>query len=195
MNANRSPKRGARERILETADRLFYSEGFGAVGVDRVVAEAGVAKMSLYNHFPSKDDLILAVLEYREEKVLDMFERSMAARVAEGMDRMDAFFAALKDWFESPGFRGCAFINARAELAGPGHPAAKFSAAHKARFRRMIREIAEETAGRKAGAAAAPAIALLAEGAIVEAMMEENSKPADVAGRAARRLLSAARRP
>src|SRR5262249_8650023 len=63
----------ARQRILETADRLFYQDGIRAVGIDRIIAEANVAKMSLYKHFPSKDDLILAVLKHREEGVLEFF--------------------------------------------------------------------------------------------------------------------------
>src|SRR5262245_2695423 len=67
------PTSEARQRILETADRLFYQEGVRAVGVDRIIAEAGVAKMSLYKHFPSKDDLILAVLKHREVSVLEFF--------------------------------------------------------------------------------------------------------------------------
>src|SRR4051794_11702142 len=67
----------ARQRILETADRLFYQEGVRAVGVDRIIAEAAVAKMSLYKHFPSKDDLILEVLKYREECVLKFFRMAM----------------------------------------------------------------------------------------------------------------------
>ena len=71
-------KSKARQRIVETAERLFYAEGVRSVGIDRIIAEAEVAKMTLYNHFSSKDDLILAVLQYREEKFDGMFERWMA---------------------------------------------------------------------------------------------------------------------
>src|SRR4249920_676858 len=67
----------ARQRILETADRLFYREGVRAVGIDRIIAEAEVAKMSLYKHFPSKDDLILAALKHREEGVLEFFRSAI----------------------------------------------------------------------------------------------------------------------
>ena len=73
--------------------------------------------MTLYNHFASKDDLILAVLKYREEKFGGMFDRWMERHVKKGSDRIEAFFAALRDWFKSSGFRGCAFINASVELA------------------------------------------------------------------------------
>ena len=73
MATTTEKKRSARERILETAERLFYAEGIRAVGVDRIIAEAGVAKMTLYNHFASKDDLILAALQHREATFMDRF--------------------------------------------------------------------------------------------------------------------------
>ena len=130
-------KSDARQRIIETAERLFYAEGIRAVGIDRIIAESAVAKMTLYNHFASKDDLVLTVLKYREEKFDGMFERWMDRHVKKGMDRIEAFFAALKDWFMSPGFRGCAFINASVELADAQHAASQFSAQHKDRFHEM----------------------------------------------------------
>src|SRR5262252_6599782 len=112
----------ARQRILETADRLFYQDGLRAVGIDRIIAEANVAKMSLYNHFPSKDDLILAVLKYREEGVLEFFRSAMERHGKKAKNPLRAFFAALKEWFQAPDFRGCAFQNAAIELADPTHP-------------------------------------------------------------------------
>ena len=123
MSKTRTKKSDARQRIVETAERLFYAEGVRAVGIDRIIAEAEVAKMSLYNHFASKDDLILAVLEYREQKFDALFEKWMQKHVKAGMNRLEAFFAALKDWFASSSFRGCMFINAQVELADADHPA------------------------------------------------------------------------
>jgi AcrR family transcriptional regulator len=186
-------KSNARQRIVETAERLFYAEGVRSVGIDRIIAEAEVAKMTLYNHFSSKDDLILSVLQYREEKFGGMFEKWMERHVKKGMNRLEAFFAALKDWFDSSGFRGCAFINAAVELADARHAASQFSAEHKERFHEMLMEIITETGGRKA-ASAAPAIALMVEGAIVTAVMEQTSDPADVAKDAAMTLVSKAKR-
>jgi AcrR family transcriptional regulator len=186
-------KSKARQRIVETAERLFYAEGVRSVGIDRIIAEAEVAKMTLYNHFASKDDLILAVLQYREEKFDGMFEKWMQRHGKKGMDRLEAFFAALKDWFDSTGFRGCAFINATVELADAQHAASQFSAGHKERFREMIREIITETRGTKA-ASVAPAIALMVEGAIVTAVMEQASDAADVAKDAAMTLVSKSKR-
>src|SRR5262249_978180 len=129
--ARERPTSEARQRILETADRLFYQEGVRAVGIDRIIAEAGVAKMSLYKHFASKDELILAALKYREESVLEFFRSSMERHARKAKSPLRAFFAALKDFFESPGFRGCPFQNAAVELADPAHPGAEFVRGHK----------------------------------------------------------------
>src|SRR5262249_50952177 len=146
----------ARQRILETADHLFYQDGVRAVGIDRIIAEAGVAKMSLYKHFPSKDDLILAVLKHREERVLAFFRSGMERHSKKAKNPLLAFFAALKDFFESPGFRGCPFQNAAVELADPTHPGTAFVCGHKQRFSAFLQGLVEATIG-KAAAKVAPA--------------------------------------
>lgn len=181
----------ARQRILETADRLFYQEGIRGVGIDRIVAEAEVAKMSLYKYFPSKDDLILAVLQYREEMLLEFFRCAMERHGKRTDDKLRAFFAALKDFFQSPGFRGCAFQNAAAELANPTHPASRFVKEHKSRFRMFLIGLIEESLGKK-GAKIAPAVGLLVEGAAVTAMVQGSPEAADVARDAAFTLMAAA---
>lgn len=182
----------ARRRILETADRLFYAEGVRAVGIDRIIAEAGVAKMSLYKHFPSKDDLILAVLKYREEQVLAFFAAAMGRHEKWTGDKLRAFFAALKDWFESPGFRGCAFQNAAVELADPAHAGTQFVRDHKRRFQEFLAGLVADSLGRGA-AAVAPAVGLLVEGAIVTAVIQGSSDPVDVARDAALKLVAGAK--
>jgi AcrR family transcriptional regulator len=185
-------KRGtpeARQRILETADRLFYQEGIRAVGIDRIIAEADVAKMSLYKHFRSKDDLIVAALKHREENVLEYFRSAMEGHVRRTKNPLRAFFVALKDFFESPGFRGCPMQNAAVELADPNHPGAEFVRGHKQRFSEFLRMLVEETVG-KARAKVAPAVAILVEGALVTAVIQGNSDAADVARDAALKLVS-----
>jgi len=183
----------ARQRILETADRLFYADGVRAVGIDRIIAEAGVAKMSLYNHFPSKDDLILAVLQHREQTVLQFFATAMDQHGKRTKDKLRAFFSALKDWFESPGFRGCAFQNAAVELADPKHAGAQFVKGHKQRFQTFLAELVEESLG-KGAAKVAPAVGLLVEGAIMTAMIQGSPDSVDVARDAALKLVADARR-
>jgi len=190
MSKTRTKKSSARQRLIETAEQLFYAEGIQAVGIDRIIAEAGVAKMTLYNHFPSKDDLVLAVLEFREVKFDAMFEKWMARHRKAGMDGLSAFFAALKDWFKSPGFRGCMFINSNCELADAEHAASKFSAQHKERFYGMLKQIIAEYAGTSQAEMVAPAIALMVEGAIVTAVMQQSIESADVARDAALTLAS-----
>ena len=178
----------ARQRILETADRLFYQDGVRAVGIDRIIAEAAVAKMSLYNHFPSKDDLILEVLKYREEAVLGFFRTAMERHGKKAKNPLRAFFAALKDFFQSPGFRGCPFQNAAIELADPTHPGAEFVRGHKQRFSEFLRGLVEASVG-KAAAKAAPAVMILVEGALVTSMIQGNPDAADVARHAALQLV------
>src|SRR5215831_14017788 len=151
------PTSEARQRILETADRLFYQQGIRAVGIDRIIAEAGVAKMTFYTHFPSKDDLILAVLKRREESVLAFFRAAMERHDKKAKNPLRAFFAALKDFFEASGFRGCPFQNAAVELADPTHPGTAFVRGHKQRFSAFLQGLVEVTIG-KTAAKVAPAV-------------------------------------
>lgn len=178
-----------RQRILATADRLFYREGVRAVGIDRIIAEAEVAKMSLYKHFASKDELILAVLKYREETFQAAFQQSLDRIGRKTKDPLRAFFAALKEWFQTPDFRGCAFINASVELADPSHPASVFVQGHKQRFNDFLRGIITRAVGPR-GAKLAAAISLLVEGAIVTAVIQHSPDCADVARDAALKLLA-----
>jgi AcrR family transcriptional regulator len=179
----------ARQRILETADRLFYEEGVRAVGIDRIIAEAKVAKMTLYTHFPSKDDLILAVLKHREEEMSKFFRSALRRLGQKTKSPLRAFFAALKEWFESPGFRGCAFQNAAVELADPDHAGTEFVRGHKQRFGEFLRGLVEQSDG-KAAAKVAPAVTLLVEGAIVTAVIQGKPDAADVARDAALKLVA-----
>lgn len=103
----------ARERILVTAHDLFYRQGVRATGIDRIIAESGVTKVTLYRHFPSKNDLILAYLDYRHQLWMTWFD---AALTRHG-NQIQSLVPALQEWFERPDFRGCAFLNSVGELA------------------------------------------------------------------------------
>ncbi len=184
-------KSSARQRLLGTAEKLFYSEGVRAVGVDRIIAEADVAKTTLYSHFPSKDDLILAALEKRETDIDEMFEKAIQRSVQKGGTRLEGFFAALKKWFQQSGFRGCSFINAAVELADRSHQASQFASAHKQRFHAKIHEIIEQDYNATTAKAISPAISLLVEGAIVTAVLEGSAKSADTAKAAAMQMIDA----
>jgi AcrR family transcriptional regulator len=178
----------ARLRILDTADQLFYREGIRSVGIDRIIAEAKVAKMTLYAHFPSKDELILAVLQHREEKMIEFFRSAIERHSQRNKDKFRAFFASLKELLERPGFRGCPFQNAAAELSDHTHPGFEFVQAQKKRFAAVIGKLITESIG-KADARTISAVVMLVEGAIVNAVIHGTPESADIARDAALQLL------
>ena len=113
--ASNETKISVRDKILRTAHDLFYSTGFRATGVDTLIKEAKVTKVTFYRHFPSKSLLILAYLHYRHEIWMSWFESTLRRHLDEGEIPADAISATLYEWFVSPEFHGCAFINASAE--------------------------------------------------------------------------------
>jgi AcrR family transcriptional regulator len=112
---------GARSRIVDSAYELFSREGVRAIGIDRVVEEAGVAKMTLYRHFPSKDDLVLAFLQERERRwTRAWLEQTIEEFAPSGPERPLALFDALDEWFHRPDYEGCPFVRTLHEVArGP----------------------------------------------------------------------------
>jgi len=180
-----------RERILQTAARLFYADGFHHTGIDRIIAEAGVAKMSLYQHFRSKDELIGAFLERRDDYWCNWLRERVEALAGTPRARLLAVFDALGEWFTSSDFRGCAFINAAAEFTDARHSARVISRQHKERVHAYLKELAEAAKMSRPGELAAQ-LALLVEGAIVTAQVGPSQEATDAAPRAkaiARRLL------
>ncbi|MDD2769897.1 MAG: TetR/AcrR family transcriptional regulator [Methylococcus sp.] len=161
----------ARERILETAQRLFYRNGIRATGVDRIIAESGVAKMSFYRNFPSKKDLVLAFLERRHEFWMGWFRASMAAQIErEGRFRLAFVAEFLREWFESPDFRGCAFINTAAETAELSDDERQRVVGHKDELCSYIAGLLRPGAAGESLAKARLAV-LIIDGAIVRAQM------------------------
>jgi AcrR family transcriptional regulator len=122
-----------RERILTEASRLFYTQGVNATGINQIIEQADVAKMTLYYHFPSKAALVAAYLERRHEHWMVDFKRHPDAVKTSGLA---AFAEALGRWFTTDDFRGCAFINACAEDAG--EPARKIGMAHKRDLQNLV---------------------------------------------------------
>lgn len=183
----------ARERVLETASRLFHREGVRAVGVDRIAAEARVGKMTLYRHFATKDDLVVAVLEGRDGPARAALAQAMehAGGGGDPAARLLAPFAMLEPWFASPGFRGCPFMNAALELHDPQHPARAVAARHKAATRDAFARAALD-AGHDEGEAQvlADQLALLFDGAIAQAQTRDPRTVARAALAAAQALVS-----
>jgi AcrR family transcriptional regulator len=177
-----------KERILDCAAGLFYRDGIRATGIDRIIAEAGVAKMSLYNQFGSKDELVLAFLQRRDARWMDWLEKRIALeRVAD--KRLVAVFDAMHEWFSSEDFRGCAFINASVEAANGKSAITQSALRHKARLRQFIETLARAAKLRKPEELAW-SLLLLVEGAIVTAQMEGKPDAARRAKKAAMTLIS-----
>ncbi|MFE7740799.1 TetR/AcrR family transcriptional regulator [Nocardia sp. NPDC057455] len=134
----------ARERILSTAYTLFTRRGIRAVGTDEVIAVSGVAKATLYRHFPSKDDLVLAVLQRREQLwTLGLVETQSRARGNTPEEQLLAIFDVFHDWFQKrEDFDGCSFINVLLEL-GAAHPAGQASIGYLDNIRAIVRSRAE----------------------------------------------------
>lgn len=115
VNLNNDKTISVREKILLTAHDLFYSSGFKATGVDTIIKQAKVTKVTFYRHFPGKSLLIVAYLHYRHEIWIDWFESTLRRHLAVGKTPAHALSDTLYEWFVSPLFHGCAFINASAE--------------------------------------------------------------------------------
>lgn len=190
MAETRPEKTDLREQILDTAAELFYREGVRAVGVDRIAAESGVAKMTLYYHFRSKDELVAEWLRRRDAEWMRWLEDAVERRDG---NRLLAVFDALREWFERTDFRGCAFINTHAELGWTNAAAGDVIASHK----RSLSELLERFA-REEGAAAPEALArellLLVEGAIITASIQRDSRAADDARELAEKAIAASGR-
>jgi len=133
-----------RERILETAYELFSRHGTRAVGVDRIIAESGAAKMTLYRNFASKDELILEFLRVRDERwTRAWLQAEVESRAADPAARMLAIFDVFGEWFARDDFEGCAFINVMLELDDRGSPVRQACVAHLAAIRGFVRDLAE----------------------------------------------------
>jgi AcrR family transcriptional regulator len=131
-----------RERILRTASELFYREGTRAVGVDLIVARAGVAKTSLYRHFGTKDDLIEAFLHLEDEDFWRHWDAVAAQHKGAPREELDAQLQWIGERIARPGYRGCPQINIAAEYADENHPARKVAVAHKRELRRRLADLA-----------------------------------------------------
>jgi AcrR family transcriptional regulator len=179
-----------RERILRTASRLFHEEGVRTVGVDRIVAESGVAKMSLYRHYRSKDELILAVIRDEDERWRAALEAELDRRAGDSRARLLALFDALASGTAAKGYRGCPFQNTAIGLADPEHAASGAVAKHCRYTRRLLGELA-----RDAGAADPDTLAdelhVLYEGGLVTGFAARNRRAGAIARAAAERLIDA----
>ena len=139
-------KPDARERILDAAYELFSRRAIRDVGIDEVIERAGVAKATLYRHFPSKDDLVIAFLKRREERwTMAWVEAEARRRGTTPEEQLLAIFELFDEWFHRDDFEACSFINVLLEM-GPAHPVGRASVRHLESIRAVVSGLAEEAA-------------------------------------------------
>ncbi len=179
------------ERIVDTAMRLFDQEGIAAVGVGRITSAAGVAQMTLYRHFGSKDELVAVALERWSTRWLHWLESTIDGPDDDPRARLAALWDALAKWFESEGYHGSFVANAATELRSqPGHPAHQVVADHRTALRHLLEQLAK-LAGADDPAGLATQLHLLVEGATALSLVDDRLAVVDAARTLAATAVSA----
>lgn len=185
------PAVSKREIIVSTALELFYQHGFHATGIDKIIAQARVSKKTLYNHFTSKDELILATLRLRDELFRNNIIRETEQLTSIPQERLLSIFDAHATWFNSKNFSGCMFINAAAEFSSQKNPNHIMCAEHKKLLKDYLEHLAIQ-AELKDPYLVASQINLLLEGSIVEAHVSNNKNAVYIAKEMAEVFISKA---
>ncbi|WP_435198671.1 TetR/AcrR family transcriptional regulator [Janibacter sp. GS2] len=180
-----------RDLIVHQASRLFYERGTG-LGVDTLIDEIGVAKMTLYKHFGTKDELIVECLHHIASRYRDHLRQGLSAD-SSATDQVLGIFDSLREWFIRPSFRGCAFVNATVELSDPAHPAHEAVMRHKASTREWVTELVARCDVTDPQLVARQIVQLM-EGTIITAFLEHDPTAADVARVSAAQVLAASGR-
>ncbi|WDZ75411.1 helix-turn-helix domain containing protein [Ensifer adhaerens] len=185
-------EKSTRDTIVAAAAKLFYAEGIRAVSVDAVAEEAGVTKRTLYYHFESKDELIAAYLEGRDQPNLKLFRKWYGEAEGDLPIKVEAMFVNLARAARHPKWKGCGFLRTSAELANmPGHPAIRIGAAHKKKFEAWMAETFAE-AGASEPATLAKQILLLLDGSFAVVLLHRDASYMEMAGKAAATLVQVA---
>jgi AcrR family transcriptional regulator len=179
-----------RNKILETASALFYQRGVRAVGVDLVVAEAGVAKTSLYRHFGTKDDLVAAFLSHEDEDFWGTWDRMAKIHQDDARAELEAHLEWIGERVGRPNYRGCPQINVAAEFPEADHPARKVAAEHKRKMRRRLKGIASRLGAARPDDLAGQ-LSVLVNGAFVSSQVLEPGEAIPLLQRMARALIAA----
>src|SRR5256885_4810494 len=163
------PPKTGRERLVAAAIELFYRQGFGAVGIDQVIDAAGVTKTTFYKHFESKDDLMVAAVQRRDEWESQAWAKAVHKRAGDDPAKQFlAMFDVMDEWFNAPDFHGCMFVNAAAEFPNPHDPVHQAAAAYKRKVRDHWRDVAKSAGADSASANTfADCYAALIEGALI----------------------------
>ncbi len=178
-----------REQLINTAKKLYAEKGYHATGIDTILAESGIAKKTLYNHFRKKDELILAVLRQHDSEFRNYFMRQVETIADKPADRLLAMFDVAEAWFSQNNFFGCMFINAIGEYSEEDTPIRDACREFKKLMRDYIRDVAVEAAAADPEALA-DELALLFEGAIVTAQVSKRANAAKTAKHIAKTLIA-----
>ena len=180
-----------KEMLFQTAARLFYQHGYRAIGVDTIASESGIGKMTLYRHYPSKDELIVAFLRQSNEDFWEYFEQSTQAAPT-AREKLVAFFEALQEYVISPACYGCPFLNVATEYPETDYAGHQVALEHKQAVRARFNQLAKQ-AGARQPEALANALFLLMDGAYMAARMFGSApgNPAADVAEAARQLIDA----
>jgi AcrR family transcriptional regulator len=187
MSEERKP---VRERILETASQMFYRDGIRAVGIDAIIARSGVAKMSLYRHFPSKDALVAAWLEDRNDFFWRRWDNAEAARGDDPRGRIEAVLDMIAATVSQRKWRGCPFLNTATEFPEPNHPARAIILANKRAVHARLQTLAA-AAGARDPDLLAQQLQLLIDGAYAIGQSLGPDGPAKTVAAAGRALVAA----
>lgn len=166
-----------KEKILTTAEDLIYRNGIHAAGMDLLVKTSGVARKSIYRHFTNKDEVAAAALSARDVRWMQWF-RAECDKADDPKDRILNLFTVLKAWFESAGFRGCAFINTAGETGDPDDPVRQIARLHKQKLLEYTLELAGQLKIEQPGVVARQLLVLI-EGAITVAYVTGDHAAAD----------------
>lgn len=178
-----------RDRLVATAVELCYRQGFNAVGIDQILAKAGVTKTTFYKHFESKDDLLVAAIQMRDAWESQAWMRAVQKLAGDDpLGQLLAVFDVLDTWFNDPDFGGCIFINAASEYPNPNDPIHQAAAAHKHKFREWVRDLTE-AAGAKDVDAFVDSYTMIFEGALVMRQVHGRDDAAAVARRSVDQLV------
>jgi AcrR family transcriptional regulator len=177
-----------KDKVFQTAARLFYQHGYRSIGVDTIAAESGIGKMTLYRHYPSKDDLIVAYLQNSNEIFWENFEQ-ITKNASTPRDKLLAFFESLQDYVKTPTCYGCPFLNVATEYPETNYPGHQVAIAHKQSVRSRFRELAKE-AGAREPEILADQLFLLMDGAYMASRMFGVKNPASRLASAARMLIN-----
>lgn len=186
-------KQPRKNLLIETAFNLFNEHGYHATGIDRILEESGVSKATLYKHFRSKDDLILAVLEKRHEELLTHLQEQIHQAVTkENSQPVLALFDALTDWFKSDAFQGCNFIKACGEFSQTDDPIREYAAWHKTTILQLISDNLSKGISLNLRKELAQQLLLLIDGAIIAAQTRGEKQAANQAKQIATALIQQA---